>query len=220
MWKMEETKLIPIRSVNDNQQQIINDILKLHNGGNSIDLDCTYSKGIFYKNGVVTEPTYKTDLTPVVEGCIESSSTDLPFEPETMQCVMFDPPFVIAGKTYKDSKEGSSRIAKRFSAYVNWDELKDHWRDTLTELHRIVKPKGIVIMKLQNTISSGKQHMSHYMIMDHAIKTGFYPKDEFVLLSKSKMTSFGGRWKNQVHAMKHHSYFMVFEKRPCRVNYD
>lgn len=210
-----------IKSVGSNQQDMINHILKLHNNGDPIDLDCTYSKGVFYKNGVVAEPKFKTDLSPQTDDTIASESSNLPFTDGQFKCIMFDPPFIIAGKTYASNKQGSSKIAKRFSAYENWDQLKDHWRDTLTELHRVLEDKGIVIMKMQNTISSGKNHFSHYMIMKHAIETlGMYPKDEFVLNSKSKMTSFGGRWKNQLHAMKHHSYFMVFQKRKCRVDYN
>ena len=44
------------------------------------------------------------------------------------------------------------------------------------------------------------------------MELGFYPVDEFVLQAKSKITSFGGRWKTQKHAMKMHSYFLVFKK--------
>ena len=118
------------------------------------------------------------------------------------------------------NKKGSSKIAKRFGAYENYNQLKKHYHGSLKEFHRILKPKGIVIFKLQNTVSSGKQHFTHYFVMKSAIELGFYPKDEFILHNKSKMTSFGGRWKTQKHAMKHHSYFLVLEKRGNRVNYN
>ena len=49
-----ETKII--RSVNNRQEDIINDILNLHNDGNGIDVDVTYSKGVFYKSGEVKQP--------------------------------------------------------------------------------------------------------------------------------------------------------------------
>lgn len=210
-----------IRSINFSQEEIINDILALHSSNNQIDLDVTYSKGVFYKNGVVNQPTYKTDLYPQTEDTIQSSSTDLPFEDNVFETVMFDPPFVIAGKTYKENEDAnSSIIAKRFSAYENYTELKHHYSATLKELYRVLKNKGIVIMKLQNTISSGKQHMTHYFTVNEALRHGFYVKDEFVLLSKSKITSFGGRWKTQQHAMKYHSFFLVLQKNGKQINYD
>lgn len=209
-----------IKSINNNQQEIINDILYLHNNGNPIDLDVTYSKGVFYKNGVVKEPIYKTDKYPQTEDTIQAESTNLPFENEQFNCIMFDPPFMVGGKTYKENKEGSSIILKRFSIYHSYDELKDHYYNTLKELYRVLKQGGIVIMKLQNTISSGKQHMTHFFTVKSAIELGYYVQDEFILESKSKMTSFGGRWKKQQHAMKYHSYFLVLRKVKNKVNYD
>ena len=209
-----------VKSINNSQEEIIRDILILHNDGNGIDLDPTYSKGQFYKNGVVGEPRLKFDLTPQTEDTVQASSDNLPLEDESIRCTIFDPPFIIAGKTYKNNKEGSSKIAKRFSAYENYEQLKEHYHGTLGELYRITEPNGIVIVKCQNTVSSGKQHFSHYFVMKTALELGFYPKDEFVLHNKAKMTSFGGRWKTQKHAMKHHSYFLVFQKKPCRVSYN
>ena len=109
-----ETKIII--SVNNRQEDIINDILNLHNDGNGIDVDVTYSKGVFYKSGEVKQPKLKFDLTPQTEDTIQASSSNLPLEDSSVKCSMFDPPFVIAGKTYKTNEEGSSKIAKRFSS--------------------------------------------------------------------------------------------------------
>lgn len=208
-----------IKSISNSQYEIIDDILQLHNNGNGIDLDCTYSKGVFYKNGVIKEPTYKTDKYPQTEDTVLSESHCLPFEDASMNCIMFDPPFVITGKTYKNNKEGSSIIAKRFSGYENYKELKEHYSSSLLELHRLLKDGGTCIFKLQNTVSSGKQHMTHFFVMTEAIKLGFYVKDEFVLHSKSKITSFGGRWHTQQHAMKYHSYFLVLRKCKNKIDY-
>ncbi len=132
---------------------------------------------------------------------------------------MFDPPFVISGKSWDKSMDGSCKISKRFGAYYNWDELKDHYTNSLCEFYRLLVKDGLLIFKLQNTISSGKQHFSHYYVIKEAINYGFYPIDEFVLLAKSKMTAFGGRWKVQRNAMKYHSYFLVFRKTPCKIDY-
>ena len=178
---METEKFKPIQSINREQEDIINNILFLHSPNKRIDVDVTYSKGVFYKSGKVAEPTHKFDLMPQTEDTIQADSN-------------------------------SSKIAKRFSAYKNFDELKEHYYNSLSEFYRILKKGGIVIFKCQNTVSGGKQLFSHYFILKSALDIGFYPKDEFVLLSKSKMTSFGGRWKRQQHAMKHHSYFLVLKK--------
>lgn len=213
-------KIIPIRSVSYSQEEIINNILALHAPEGVIDADVTYSKGVFYKSGVVKQPLLKFDLEPQTADTIASDSRSLPLEVQSVNCIMFDPPFVIAGNTYKtNTDENSSRIAKRFSAYSNFEQLKEHYYNSLKEFYRVLKDGGIVIFKCQNTVSGGKQLFSHYFILKSAIELGFYPKDEFVLLSKSKMTSFGGRWNKQQHAMKYHSFFLVLKKEKKNINY-
>lgn len=214
----QENKII--KSIGNNQQEIINDILFLYNDNNPIYLDCTYSKGIFYKNGKVKQPIIKMDLEPQCDDVTKADFTAMPIESNTISSVMFDPLFLITGKTYKQNKEGSSIIAKRFTGYENFEELKKSYKGALVEIYRILKEKGIVIVKCQNTISGGKQHFSHYFILKTALELGFYPLDEFILESKSKITSLGGRWKKQRHSWKYHSFFLVLQKKQCRVNYD
>lgn len=81
-----------IRSIGKDQQIIINNILKLHNNNQPIDLDVTYSKGVFYKNGKVEQPKFKTDLQPQTEDTLQANSDNLPFEDNSLKCIMFDLP--------------------------------------------------------------------------------------------------------------------------------
>lgn len=208
-----------IRSVNDNQQQILCDIIKLYNNGNGFDCDPTFSKGVFYKNLVVPEPKLKFDLYPQTNDTIKASSDQLPIESSSINSIVFDPPFLISGKTWKESDEGSCKISKRFGAYYNFEELKQHYYKSLQEFYRVLTDKGIVVFKYQNTVSSGKNHFTDLFVKNSAIDIGFNLVDEFILLSKSKMTSFGGRWKHQRHALKYHSYFLVLRKERNKINY-
>lgn len=209
-----------VKSVENKQELIIRNILDLHSVNGKIDLDLTYSKGQFYKSGLVEQPYIKQDLYPQTYDTIKCSSEHTSHLDSTMNTIMFDPPFVISGTTYKNNKDGSSKIAKRFGAYETWEQLKTHYYNTLKECYRLLAVDGIVIFKLQNTVSGGKQHWTHYFTVKSAMDLGFSMKDEFILHNKSKMTSFGGRWKTQQHAMKHHSYFLVFKKCNNRVNYN
>lgn len=208
-----------IKSVNNSQESIIKNILDLHSIGGIIDIDLTYSKEQFYKSGLVPQPIIKQDLLPQTEDTIKCSSESTPHMNKSMNTIMFDPPFVIAGKTYRDNVEGSSKNAKRFGAYENYEQLKSHYSNTLKECYRILKDGGILIFKLQNTVSGGKQHWTHFFVMKTAMDIGFYVKDKFVLHNKSKLTSFGGKWHTQQHAMKHHSYFLVLKKVKNKVDY-
>ena len=126
---------------------------------------------------------------------------------------MFDPPFV--GGSRKDGKPGI--IKTRFGYYKNIPELWVMYIEALKEFYRILKSEGILIFKCQGSIESSKQYLSNFKIIKEAIRIGFYPKDEFILLAKSRLIS--PNMANQQHARKFHSYFLVFIKTECKVRY-
>ena len=207
---------IPVRSVYNSNFEVISNIMTLYKI-DQFDLDCTYSRGLFWKN--LPPPKIKTDLVPITDDTIEADSENLPFECGSMKSIMYDPPFVISGKLYKENKEGSSVIAKRFEGYTNYKLLTENYYNTLKELYRITTDGGLVVMKCQDTVSGGKNHFTHVMIINMAMKIGFYPKDLFVLVAKMRINSFGGKWKKQEHARKFHSYFLILQKTKPKVNY-
>lgn len=208
-----------IRSVQTSDEQIILDLLKLHSKVGYIHLDPTYSKGVFYKN--IQSPIIKSDLSPIDETVFKSDFTDLSFiDDGTIDSIVFDPPFVISGKTYKNNVEGSSRIAKRFTGYYSWTDIKESYDKALSEMYRIMSNDAVLLFKCQDTVSSGKNHFTHVYVMNSAVSRGFYAKDLVIKESKSKMTSFGGRWKTQRHVLKYHSYWWCFVKTKNRVSYE
>jgi hypothetical protein len=207
----------PVKSVYTSNYDAITNIMGLYNI-EQFDLDCTYSKGNFWKD--LPSPKHKSDLFPVNETVIEADSENLPFGDGSMKSIMYDPPFVVAGSSYRKNKEGSSIIAKRFEGYTSYNDLKVNYFNTLKELYRICEKGGFVVMKCQDTVSGGKNHFTHCLIMNMAAEIGFYPRDLFVLTSNVRINSFGTKWTKQEHARKYHSYFWVFEKVKPKVKYD
>jgi hypothetical protein len=206
-----------IKSVCHSNYEAIKNIMDLYNI-EQFDLDCTYSKGAFWKN--LPQPKIKTDLYPTSNDVIKANSEHLPFDGDSMKYIMCDLPFIVAGKTYRQNDEGSSIIAKRFEGYANYNELKENYYKTLKELYRVCNKDGFVIFKCQDIVSAGKNHFTHCMVMDMAQKIGFYPRDLFVLITKMRLNSFGSRWHEQKHARKYNCFFWVFEKVDPKVNYD
>jgi len=144
-------------------------------------------------------------------------SRDLPLPAESINCMIFDPPFLAtSGKSLKECS--GNIINKRFGVYANEYLLHQFYVDSLKEAHRVLKPYGILIFKCQDKVSSGKQYISHVFIANEAVKCGFYPKDLFILLAKNRLIADWQR-KNQKHARKYHSYFWVFEKSNRKISY-
>jgi hypothetical protein len=205
-----------IKSVCTSNKEAIENIMSLYQI-EQFDLDCTYSTGSFWKG--LPQPKIKSDLYPKNDTIIEADSTNLPFENQSMSSIMYDPPFLIVGKTYKENKDGSSIIAKRFEGYETFTQLKKNYYNTLKELYRITKTDGFVVMKCQDTVSGGKQHFTHVMVINMALELGFYPRDMFILTSNVRVNAFNGtKWTKQYHARKYHSYFIVLEKTKPKVS--
>lgn len=200
-----------IKSVSYDQEEIIKNIMTLY-CPKGFELDPTYSKGNFYKN--IPEPDYKYDLNPEVEGVVQADCRKLPHGYNSINSIMFDPPFVAA----MPRKEATGIITKRFGFYKNiYPELWDMYRDALKEFERILKPGGLLVFKCQDTIHHDHQWLSHVEIINYALSLGFYPKDLFVLIAKNRLI--GKNSRKQVHCRKYHSYFLVFIKKKHPVKY-
>lgn len=207
-----------IKTISYDQSEIIKWILQLHVPNHKIDCDPTYSKGNFYNNTGVTPPKYKFDIFPQSKDVEYGDSRKLPLGNESIECMMFDPPFLATtGKSLK-TDDDSNKINKRFGVYPSEKELHQFYIDSMKEAYRVLKDNGILIFKCQDKISSGKQYMSHCFIYNEAVKIGFYPKDLFVLLAKNRLIA-DWQTKNQKNARKFHSYFWVFDKNDKIITY-
>ena len=201
-----------IRTTSDNQHDIIRNIQTLYIP-DGVEVDPTYSKGIFYKPDDIIDPKYKFDLHPQTEDTVKSNAESLPLEDASVKSLMFDPPF-LAGFT-KDEPTGI--IGRRFKGFRYVSDLWKWYDDCLGEFYRILQPKGYLVFKCQDTVSSGKNWFSHCYVMNKALGHGFYPKDLFVLLAKHRIQ--GHNHKNQKHARKYHCYFWVFQKVNSKIDY-
>lgn len=199
-----------IKSISYCQTEIISNILKLHCETN-IELDPTYSKGCFYKNGI-NEPIYKFDLYPQCENVLQSNSDNLPINDKSISTMIFDPPFLATSGKSLLLNNKNNKINKRFGVYPNEKSLYDFYYKSMVEFYRILIYNGILIFKCQDKVSSGKQYWMHIDIINYACSIGFKLIDIFILLSKNRITA---NWqiKNQKNARKYHCYFLVFKKK-------
>ena len=139
-------------------------------------------------------------------------------ENDSIDCLMFDPPFLATKGPSLSKDDDNNKINKRFGVYPTERELFQFYTDSLIEFHRVLKDNGVLIFKCQDKVSSGKQYISHVFVMNEAVKVGFYPKDLFILLAKNRLVA-DWQIQNQKNARKFHSYFWVFEKSDKKIEY-
>ncbi len=122
----------------------------------------------------------------------------------------------------KDQMAGSGSHAAfrgRYSNGLAVEEGGPKYHDAVLDLYfraggeayRVLKPDGILIVKCQDEVSANKQRLTHVEIINRFESIGFYTKDLFVVVRTNRPNV--SRLKQQVHARKNHSYFLVFVKR-------
>lgn len=200
-----------IKSVSYDQFEIIRSILTIE-GIDTFDADFTYGNGGFYKE--IPKPAHRFDIDPELDGLTEvCSSTETPLDDGQISSIMFDPPFLTYVRSARKGN-GNMVMAGRFGGYWRYDELKDHYKKTLNEAHRVLSKKGIFVIKCQDIIHNHKMHCTHANVIDWA-KGKFRLKDLYILPAKHRMSippQKGHARKVQKHARIFHSYFMVMEK--------
>ena len=187
-------------------------VLKLHVPEKSVIADVTYGKGVFWKK--VDLSKYKTHFTDIQTGV---DCRNLPYDAASIDCVVLDPPYM----------EGASRNTaystgqKAFSNYYGLKEIKqsgDRYHGAILRLYleacveadRVLKPKGILIIKCMDEVCANKQKLTHVEIINALSEKGYYAKDLFVVVRTNRPIV--SRLIKQVHARKNHSYFLVFVK--------
>lgn len=198
---------VVVRSVSEDQDEILRSIMELH-CPHGFDVDMTYGNGVFWKS--IPRPRHCFDISPQKPEATEACSTALPLEPRSVASAIFDPPFLTYVKGGRDHKGGGVMMTKQFGGYYTYDQLESHYRHSISEAYRILKPGGILTVKCQDIIHNHRMHCTHARVIWMAEIEGFRHLDLFVLPAKHRMP--GPQKGKQRHARIFHSYFLVFVK--------
>ena len=98
--------------------EILTAINDIHLKGKWYDLDCTYSKGVFWKG--LQPPRYKSDLHPQYDDVMRIDTRKMDgIEDESFETIVFDPPFLFRGR----KAPNNDKISNRFSYFKIYAEL-------------------------------------------------------------------------------------------------
>lgn len=165
-------------------------------------LDPTYGRGGMWKfwrpNGLVAG-----DIDPQEFGQIRLDFTRMPFEDDSFDAVVFDPPYKLNGTPT------SGDMDRRYGVHTTrrWQDRMELVKLGLTECIRVLRPKGHLLLKCQDQVCSGQvrwqtrefadfvEKESNLRLVDHLLLLGGRPQPE-------------GR--KQVHARRNHSSLLIF----------
>lgn len=171
-------------------------------------LDPTYGKGKWWTRW--REPDVAHDLATGVD------FRQLPEADGTFDSVAFDPPYVAMGG------RKTTGIPEFFESYGLTDapkrpsELQEMNDAGLRECLRVVKKKGIVVVKTQDYVTSGKLYPGTHYTLTAALAMGFKLEDRLEHIGHSraqpKRTRKDGKPVVQQHARRNLSTLFVFKR--------
>ena len=122
----KEIKNMRYLSVFDTDAEVLIAFDDIYLKNNWFDLDCTYSKGVFYQD--IKQPAMKSDLEPLYDDVIQSDSRSLDFvQDKSIKSIVFDPPFLFRNRKAKNN----DKMCARFSYFTSYEELIDMYKKSL-----------------------------------------------------------------------------------------
>ena len=174
--------------------------------------DVTYGKGVFWRG--IPSDRYDLRATDIQDGV---DCRNLPYDDGEIDCVVLDPPYMhTPGGTahqrhqsfetyYANNQAGGQTESKYHEAVL------DLYLDAGREAYRVLRERGVFIVKCQDEVCSNRQRFTHIEIMQAFGEMGFVAEDLFVVVRNNRPGV--SRAVRQVHARKNHSYFLVFWKQ-------
>lgn len=196
-------------------------ILELYVPEGSRIADVTYGKGVFWRR--VDEGKYNLIKTDAQMGI---DARDLPFDDASLDALVLDPPYMEGFYRRMEDHQGGQGTHRAFSEYYSHLQAQEggcgrpKYHDAVLDVYyrageealRVLKDRGVFIVKCQDEVSANVQRLTHVEILNYYSSIGFVPEDIFVVVRTNKPAV--SRLLKQRHARKNHSYFLVARKDP------
>ena len=209
------TNALVLSAYGDGNEKVFPRIMRLYVKPGSIVADVTYGKGVFWRD--VPSGLYDLRPTDIQDGV---DCRHLPYADDAIDCVVLDPPYMhTPGGTAHQSHTPfeayyGNNGAKRRTKGKYHEAVLELYRDAAREAHRVLRERGVFIVKCQDEVCANRQRFTHIEIMEMCRSLNFVAEDLFVVVRNNRPGM--SRVVRQVHARKNHSYFLVFWKNEER----
>lgn len=181
-------------------------------------VDMTYGRGFFWTH---YRPARLVAHDRIIDGV---DFRHLPEADASVDVAVFDPPYISMGGRETSNVRGDEFMT-RFGledAPKSPAELAELIAQGIKEGARILAPKGRLMVKCMDYVSSGGLFLGRHHVVTTALALGLRQADEFVHHSGTgpqPTVNLDGSPRKQHHARRAHSYLCVFEApRRCISN--
>jgi len=163
--------------------------------------DVTYGRGVFWQKVDLSEMQFfASDLA--MDGI---DFRRLPYGDASLDVLVLDPPYM--------HNPGHPQVEDRYrnaetTPGLSHDDIVQLYRDGMAEARRVLVMGGLLWVKCQDEIESGRQRWAHLEVYEAGLQLGFQAVDLFVLVRSAAALQV----KRQLHARKNHSYLWVFRR--------
>ena len=191
-------------------------ILKLYVRPGASILDMCYGRGTFWKNMPDIYELWTNDIDKTKPSEYHTDARRSGFPSGYFKAVILDPPYAVrrsgnrgtAGWRRQEKRGGPSYDSANGRGRALSAGNIDLYMDCAKEAHRVLAAKGLLIIKAQDEIECSRFKAHHLTLCSIP---GFRLEDIFVVVMKWNPV-WDPKWKNQNHARKNHSYFIVHRK--------
>ncbi len=171
-------------------------------------LDATVNAGRFWKGS--TRKIVGLDIEPSFKPTVVGSNMAMPFADECFDVVVYDPPHIP-----NQGKDNRKDFQTRFGLVIkspreNGYNLSHLYPPFSSEAYRVLKPEGILFVKIADYVHNHRMQWAHFELMKAATEAGFCPCDMIIKVRKGPIVD--PRWKTAHHARRQHAFWIVFRK--------
>jgi hypothetical protein len=166
-------------------------------------LDPTYGKGTWWKE---YRPANLTTHDLKHDGV---DFRNLPEPDKHFDIVAFDPPYIaVGGRTTSTIKDFNGRYGLH-STPKTPEGLQTFINEGINELYRVLKPRGLLMVKCCDYVSSGKLFPGSHYTLEHALSHNFSLVDRLYYIRKPGPQS----QTSQVHARQNLSTLLIVKRK-------
>lgn len=160
---------------------LIADVAAIHLDDSMVTMDVTYGRGLWWTQW---RPPAFVAHDRALDGV---DFRRLPEPPGVFELVAFDPPYIsMGGRVTSNIQEYQARYGLH-DAPASPAAVQADIDAGLHEVHRVLRRKGIALVKCQDYVSSGKLWIGEHLTLTTALGIGFEVVDRFYHLNKRRL---------------------------------
>lgn len=198
-----------------NSSQVFPKVLGLYVKPGAVIADLTIDSGRFWKN--VDPRAYRVvgsgipapnGKQPFV-GQLIADARRTPYRDESFNVVVLDPPYGNASTT---PRTDGIQHSYNTESLMTPKEIRGFYLAGIDEAERILKMRGILIVKCQNFVDGGRSHFMEEFIWLKALRQGFFRAEGKINMVPPGKPIMRHPDRPQQHERKNHSIFWIFRK--------